>query len=387
MILHPRLLIIFAGLAPCFLALVAGQEARPTLAAEQSTSEEIAQWIEQLDSDQFTVRENAMIQLIELGSVAIDPLTAAVPEGSLEMQVRGVHVLRRLALSDEDAIASAAEYALIDIADHSRGALGKRARVAVDELSKVRQTAAIQRLESNGAVVSKSSSVSNGRRVIIPQRVEIGPSWRGTRDDLRDLKRLVDLPKLLLQGKQIDDTQLKLLLSMKNLDELSIKRAPISNQSLVTLKGIKRLSELDILYCSIDDDAIGAIRLLPRLTKLSLFGTDLTQEGLLQLRTQMPHLEVDYRKGGYLGVACTTINDRCVVSHVENGSPASQYGFQIDDIVTHFGGRELAGVNDLVKYAGTHRVGEKIEVRIFRAGQEVELTMELGEWPLKATEK
>jgi hypothetical protein len=66
-------------------------------------------WVAELNSDVFVNRESATQRLIGAGRAGIERVEAAVTKGPLEVVIRGVHVLREVALSEEGEAQEAAQ--------------------------------------------------------------------------------------------------------------------------------------------------------------------------------------------------------------------------------------------------------------------------------------
>jgi len=78
-----------------------------------------------------------------------------------------------------------------------------------------------------------------------------------------------------------------------------------------------------------------------------------------------------------------------VVAQVVPGSPADKAGLQplvinqgqpeIGDVIVGIDGKPIKKVNDLFEALNTHKVGDRIQVRVLRNGKEVDLEVELAE--------
>ena len=91
---------LLAGPAPCQAPAgptVAVREPLPAVAAEQ-----IRAWVADLESDTYSARHAATERLISIGRPAVKPLADAIERGGLETIIRGIYILRQLALSAED---------------------------------------------------------------------------------------------------------------------------------------------------------------------------------------------------------------------------------------------------------------------------------------------
>lgn len=71
-----------------------------------------------------------------------------------------------------------------------------------------------------------------------------------------------------------------------------------------------------------------------------------------------------------------------MISEVQSDSPASRAGLQQEDLIVGVDGRKVQSIEDILSYIELHRSpGDEVEFRIFRDGEEMEITVELGRRP------
>ena len=104
--------------AAVILLLSALAVAEPAKNAEKkpppkATPENIAQWVKDMDCDDYAVREQAVAWLTAAGKPAVGPVAVAAKGTSLEVTTRAVKVLENL-LSGKDAVANAAAKAALE---------------------------------------------------------------------------------------------------------------------------------------------------------------------------------------------------------------------------------------------------------------------------------
>lgn len=101
------------------------------------------------------------------GRAVIDRVSEAVAKGPLEVVIRGVHVLRELALSGDDDVQELARAALERIASVQLTAAARRAEVTIASLNETRQTRAMEELQrlGPGSACPTCSSASRWWRV------------------------------------------------------------------------------------------------------------------------------------------------------------------------------------------------------------------------------
>lgn len=92
-------------------AAVTGETTEKTAETDSATPEatapDIAQWVKDMDSDTFTVREQAVARLTQAGKAAVGPVAKAAKGDSLEVTTRAIKVLKNL-MGATDAPAKAA---------------------------------------------------------------------------------------------------------------------------------------------------------------------------------------------------------------------------------------------------------------------------------------
>lgn len=70
-----------------------------------------------------------------------------------------------------------------------------------------------------------------------------------------------------------------------------------------------------------------------------------------------------------------------LVAKVLPDGPAKDAGFEVGDIIIRFNGRDVDYSSDLPPIVGTTPVGEKVEVRVIRGGEQKTIQVEIGELP------
>ena len=99
-----------------------------TIPPKNLSAATIRQLVAQLDSNRFAERKKATDQLREIGVPAIEPLVAAAPGGSLELQVRVMKLLGDFYRSNEPALRLAAREALKQLRSCEQEAVSQRAK-------------------------------------------------------------------------------------------------------------------------------------------------------------------------------------------------------------------------------------------------------------------
>ena len=99
-------------------------------------------------------------------------------------------------------------------------------------------------------------------------------------------------------------------------------------------------------------------------------------------------IEKGYVSKPYVGLAVTTVSAEtqsyglpqgAAVKTVAADSPAAKAGIQVNDIITHIGGKEIAGSSELVSIVGKAAIGDTLVFTVYRKGQTSDITVTVGE--------
>jgi S1-C subfamily serine protease len=88
-------------------------------------------------------------------------------------------------------------------------------------------------------------------------------------------------------------------------------------------------------------------------------------------------------KTAFLGVLGDDVETEgqagAVITQVTEGSAAATAGIEVGDVVISFDGVPVLGWTDLIAQVRAHRPGETIEVLLIRDGEDLTITVTLGE--------
>ncbi|MGA1842027.1 MAG: DegQ family serine endoprotease [bacterium] len=73
-------------------------------------------------------------------------------------------------------------------------------------------------------------------------------------------------------------------------------------------------------------------------------------------------------------------NKGALVAEVVEGGPAEKAGVKSGDVIMSFKGKEIREYTDLSRYAGLTRPGTKVEMELIRDGENMKITVKLGEF-------
>lgn len=287
----------------------------PQAVVPKPSSDEIEQWIRDLNAPEFTRREAATRRLIAAGPDAAELLVKAAQSSSLETTCRITTVLRTWYTSGKDELIEPAEAAFEQLAESKNRHMASRAVAVLEQYATtIRQDRAIAQIKQLGGTVEESRFA--GRlRIAGPDEtryfmVILGRSWRGGEEGLKYLRRVSGLTTLYLLQDQ-------------------------STGKIVT--------------------------------------PGVTQDSIDELRRALPALSVDYRGPAFLGVKAMANVTICRIDEVPAGTPADRAKLMAGDVVIGFDDKPIASFQDLVKLIGTKQPGDVIKLEVLRGADEIEM--------------
>lgn len=332
---------------------------RPNTAAP--SPEQIEALVRQLDSDQFAARELATQKLVLAGATAVKPVYDSIMTGSPEAAMRGMHVLKELALTGEPSSEEAARVALERASEAKNGSVARRAAAMLAKLDTLRQERALVELERLGARVSMSRPQQVGLQILQDlQIVEIGEDWQGEEKDLRWIKWLTEVDQIVFRRVKINEGVLANVAPLRNLKILEVKYVPIGDAALEHLKDLKGTL---------------AIR---------LYGTAVSKEGADKLQTQLATTKIDFRQGGFLGVGGQPHPQGFGITIVHPNSVAEKADLRVNDVIVKYLDKPIADFEALTVEISKNKPGDEITLEVLRDEQTLVKKLTLGEWDERA---
>ncbi|MEM9660432.1 MAG: PDZ domain-containing protein, partial [Planctomycetota bacterium] len=256
-------------------------------ASSRPLQERIAAWIDQLDSDRFSVRELATQRLRAAEYDAVEAVAAAAAsDESLEASTRASGILLAWSDSTDRRLALESLYRLAELDNHPTVS-----RMASDLIASVREYAAAEQIEQLGGHVVYDQSPGAVGPARGPLQVIIGPEWQGGADGLRHV---------------------------------------------AAIKHATRVS----MYCSpLADAAVPHLLELGDLRRIEFYGSEVSDESVAILKERLPRLvDVDVRSGALLGIHGTLSvaggRGGALVVQVQPGSAAHKAGIRPNDLIT-----------------------------------------------------
>jgi hypothetical protein len=293
---------------------------------KKPSGEQIAKWIAELDSGRYQVRERATQELLDAGGAALDALLAAANGPRPEPADRAVWILRRLADTNDMDVRRPALERLVQL--ENRPAVVAEAEEALGEIRHALAVEAITRL--GGRFVRRGTAVPSGQ--VLVDCVVLDDGWQGGDGGLKYLHDLKDVPLVVIIGTDISP------------------------------------------------EGFAQMKLPDSVQGLQLYGTRLDQAGAAKLQEAWPRVQIDYRRGGLLGVRGMDNNAPAVVQSVQAGSAAAAAGIRPQDVIRRIDGRAVADFTELTEQIAKHGPGDEVALEVQRGGRTLTMKVKLGRW-------
>ncbi len=85
--------------------------------------------------------------------------------------------------------------------------------------------------------------------------------------------------------------------------------------------------------------------------------------------------------GPYIGITAEDQEQGVAIVNVVKGAPAEKAGFVVGDIMKEFGGQKVESRDELYRAIRTRKPGDKVKVKLDRAGEEVNIELTIGARP------
>lgn len=370
------------------------RSAVPRAAKLPLTPEQLKALVEQLQADEFLARETAMLELVAAGKDAIPAISPVFSGASLEATSRALYALQQIGLSSDPDTQEAARAALVQAAGQRENpAVARRAASTLAQLLELRATQSLAELEGLGAKVVRSQSFNSIQIVEIVDSIEIGPDFRGGAADLARLKWLTAI-KLILVSDKIRDDWLKVAAAMSEVEELHLYQAGISDAGLAAIAEHPNIRELGIYYTPLSGAALAHCQKLPRLAFVKLYGTKIERADALKFKeaANLPEDKLDHRKGAFLGIGCSPLEEQCIITTVHVGSPAEKAGLLSDDVLLRLGDAKVGTFATLTAHISQRDSGDEVEIEVQRDVEDDDgqirtkklvVTAVLAPWPIE----
>lgn len=279
-------------------------------------------------------------------------------------------------------------------------------------------------LQARARMDSSSFDLSN-----VPIRIVLDRQWKGSVEELEDLKRIdqplsiqimdVDLAELQLRtigqlpslvlleiaGNALPSDKLELidqanslvglrfvdrevirlpfekLGTNRNLTSVSFVRCQLSPEATQRLDVFKNLVSIQFFEMALEEDIFTGLEKLPNLRVVEMQVCKFPKSAYLSFRQNAPRVAINFTPQAFLGVRgpmrFTDELDRVEISQVVPGSAAEQGGMLTGDIVLSIDGVPVQRFEDLRLEVAQYQPGDNLKVVVARGSQKKELIIEL----------
>jgi hypothetical protein len=155
----------------CFIlagaGLVSAEEPTPSAVATKPSAEQLQQWLAELDSDSFDVREAAAEKLAQAGPAAVDVLASGVVSESAEIAWRSGASLERIALGGDEKTLARVSSVLDSLSVKGKPGLRTMAAELHSRQKHFRHDRAVASLKKHGAVFASDGMELGGGAVFM----------------------------------------------------------------------------------------------------------------------------------------------------------------------------------------------------------------------------
>jgi hypothetical protein len=257
-------------------ALVIALAGVPVVAAGDAVpATDLARWGDELSSDEFQVRQNAMRRLIEAGSDALPMLARAARDGDTEVRRRAIRALVEQSLVPRQEHRQPARAMLAELAASDDGTVARSAQNALDSLREAAAAVAAAELTRLGGTVMPQTTAFPTQ-----YKVQLGQSWSGGDAGLALLADLGDVTWLSIENAPVGDAALKHIARLTALQTVYLGHSRLTGNGLAQLAPLSSLRYLSLRNLPIDETHLAELPRFPQLISLGLDRTLVTDAGL-----------------------------------------------------------------------------------------------------------
>ena len=279
-----------------------------------------------LSDDNYRRRESAAKNLIKAGGSVVPFVAPSLESGDLETTHSAINILHEIALAQPPTDTSGAWSHLVQLAENGSGSRQTRSAEAVEEIREDRSEQAMQALKKAGVYVGPDDFVV---RAISAEKqiVQIDEKWNGDLEAIGWLRWLRGIEYARIKGPAIRKDVLEKLSETSDLTTIAIVDGTITPEVLQPLTKMTRIHSLEFRYVRLDEAMVGPIMELPIRVSLSMTGTGIPEATVVAMREALPGLQIDWKKGGFLGVTCQQpFNDCQIQSCRRRTAPRTKQG-------------------------------------------------------------
>ncbi len=283
------------------------------------------------------------------------------PEASLRM----LRLLSSWAKHPDQSPGSEAFKALERLARGTSTVTAIRAQNLLTDITLEHSVEVTKHLQQQGIFIGHDSvqvvTTENRNRYLL----RLDDQYRGSMNELKSLRWLVDIDMVHARGKIIDSEVLSYITSMPNLRVLQIRDTTLTVADIELLSNLRDLEILELLYTKIEPEALELIAELPISHSLRLFGTGFSPEELNALNEKLDGIDFVHGRGGFLGIMSDGV-DSNVVRNVVPGSGAALADLRSGDRINSVNGVKVERFEEIRAELAKFAAGEAIEIELER---------------------
>ncbi len=344
---------------PPAFALVTDDDDEPN-----ATAQELRAWIKDLDSQDYSQRQLATLNLGKRKAASIPLVIDAIGDATGEKAERLLQFLSAIAVDPYSESGKLAFEALNDLASSRTTSKSLRAEKILRVIGAEQRDLAVNLLRTCRIPLRDRELQVMSSSPFIQQPLVIDRQFSGDADDLVCLKWLTNVSFARLEGPRIDRRVLQQVIQLPNLKKLQLIETELTAEDLLVLRDAPDLDLLEIVYSPMGDEAVNTLISLPVWGNLYLFGTQLTQNGIQTLKSRLDGVDLFVSRGGFLGVRA--FGNSTVIDGVVNGGAADRDGLRRGDKMLSVNGIPISFFEDLRRELAKFSDGETVTIEVER---------------------
>ena len=326
--------------------------------------QEIVKWIEDLGSQDYSVRQLATLRLSQQKTESIPFVIQAIDSATGEKADRLFQFLSSIAADPFSESGKLAFDSLNELSASRTTSKSIRAGKILQVIGAEQRDATLGLLDACKAPLRDRELQVMSSSMFVRQPLVIDRKFTGNAADLACLKWLTDVAFVRLEGPQISREILQHVMGMPHLKKLQLVETELYMEDLAVLRDAPDLDLLELVYSPISDESVELLTSLPVWGNVYLFGTKLTQSGHQSLKSKLDGVELFVSRGGFLGVRA--LGNSTIIEGLVPGGAAERARLQRGDKMLSVNGIPIFLFEDLRKQLANFADGEQVVMEVER---------------------